>query len=76
MDDTLLIDAVERFLNGEMSPEESYFEEIRKNNPDVDQAVVEQIFFIHELVISSVVFSRSLSCLLTSPATSFSWISE
>lgn len=50
MDDTLLIDAVERFLNGEMSPEEkTYFEEIRKNNPDVDQAVVEQIFFIHEL---------------------------
>ena len=50
MDDTLLIDAVERFLNGEMSPEEkTYFEEIRKNNPDVDQSVVEQIFFIHEL---------------------------
>lgn len=50
MEDTLLIDAVERFLNGEMSPEEkTYFEEIRKNNPDVDQAVVEQIFFIHEL---------------------------
>ncbi|MEO6582794.1 MAG: serine protease [Ferruginibacter sp.] len=50
MEDTLLIDAVERFLNGEMSSEENrYFEEIRKNNPDVDQAVVEQIFFINEL---------------------------
>lgn len=50
MEDTLLIDAVERFIRGEMSTEEkTYFEEIRKNNPDIDQAVVEQIFFMTEL---------------------------
>lgn len=50
MEDTLLIDAVERFVNGEMSPEEKiYFEDLRKNNPELDQAVVEQIFFLNEL---------------------------
>ncbi len=50
MEDTLLIDAVERFVNGEMSPEElDFFEQIRKNNPDLDQAVVEHIFFLGEL---------------------------
>lgn len=50
MEDTLLIDAVERFVNNEMSAEERiYFEELRKNNPELDQAVVEQMFFINEL---------------------------
>ncbi len=50
MEDTLLIDAAERFAKGEMSAEEkAFFEEIRKNNPDVDQLVVEQIFFLNEL---------------------------
>lgn len=50
MEDTLLIDAAERFVKGEMSPEEKiYFEDLRKNNPDLDQAVVEQIFFLNEL---------------------------
>lgn len=50
MEDTLLIDAAERFANGEMSAEEkTFFEEIRKNNPDVDQLVVEQIFFLNEI---------------------------
>jgi S1-C subfamily serine protease len=50
MEDTLLIDAVERFVRDQMSPEEkTYFEEIRKNNPELDQAVVEQIFFLNEL---------------------------
>ena len=50
MEDTLLIDAAERFVNGEMSPEERvYFEDLRKNNPELDQAVVEQIFFLNQL---------------------------
>lgn len=50
MEDTLLIDAAERFVNGEMSPEEKiYFEDLRKNNPELDQAVVEQIFFLNQL---------------------------
>lgn len=50
MEDTLLIDAVERFVNGEMSAQEKiYFEDLRKNNPELDQAVVEQLFFLNEL---------------------------
>lgn len=50
MDDILLLDAVERYMNGEMSAEErTFFEEIRKNNPEVDQMVVEHTFFLNEL---------------------------
>ncbi|MEO6537271.1 MAG: serine protease [Ferruginibacter sp.] len=50
MEDTLLIDAVERFVKGEMSPQEKiYFEDLRKNNAELDQAVVEQLFFLNEL---------------------------
>ena len=50
MEDTLLIDAVERFVNGEMTPQEKiYFEDLRKNNPELDQAVVEHLFFLNEL---------------------------
>lgn len=50
MDDILLLDAVERYMNGEMSAEErTFFEEIRKNNPEVDQLVVEHTFFLNEL---------------------------
>ena len=50
MEDTLLIDAVERFANGEMSVQEkTYFEDLRKNNPELDQAVVEYLFFMNEI---------------------------
>lgn len=50
MEDTLLIDAVERFLRREMPVEEkTYFEGLRKNNPELDQRVVEHIFFLNEL---------------------------
>ncbi len=50
MDDLLLIEAVERYLKGEMSPKErTFFEEIRKNDPSIDQMVVEQTFLFHEL---------------------------
>ena len=50
MDDTLLIDAVERFVNGEMSEQERiYFEDLRKNNPELDQSVVEHMFFLNQL---------------------------
>ncbi len=49
MEDILLIDAAERFANGEMSKEEQiYFEDLRKNNPELDQAVVEQLFFLKQ----------------------------
>ena len=50
MEDTLLIDAAERFARGEMTAEEKiFFEELRKKNPELDQLVVEQLFFLNEL---------------------------
>lgn len=50
MDELLLIEAVERYLKGDMTPKEKgFFEEIRKNNPAVDQLVVEHTFLFHEL---------------------------
>ncbi len=50
MEDTLLIDAIERFVNGEMSKQEKiYFEDLRKNNPELDQAVVDQMYFLNQL---------------------------
>ena len=50
MDDILLINAVERYRKGEMSPQEiTFFEELRKNNPDIDQLAAEHTFFLAEL---------------------------
>lgn len=50
MDELLLIETVERYLKGEMSAKErSFFEEIRKNDPALDQVVVEHTFLLHEL---------------------------
>jgi len=50
MDDILLLDAVERYLKGEMSAEEKTFlEELRKTNPEVDQMVVEHTFFLNQV---------------------------
>jgi hypothetical protein len=50
MDELLLLEAVERYLKGEMTPKESaFFEEIRKNDAAVDQLVVEHTFLLHEL---------------------------
>ena len=64
MEDTLLIDAAERFVNGEMSAEEKiYFEDLRKNNPELDQAVVEQIFLLNQL--ESFSQRKNLKTLLT-----------
>lgn len=50
MDDILILDAIERYRKGEMSAQElTFFEEMRKNNPEIDQLVVEQGFFLNEL---------------------------
>jgi S1-C subfamily serine protease len=50
MEDAILLDAVERYLNGEMNlQEKSYFEELRKSNAEVDQLVVEHQFFLSKL---------------------------
>ncbi len=50
MDDILLLEAAERYLRGEMSEQERiYFEDLRKNNPEIDQLMVEHSYFINEL---------------------------
>jgi S1-C subfamily serine protease len=50
MEDILIIDAVERYLRDEMSKEEKiFFEELRKNNPEVDQLVVEHSMFLSQI---------------------------
>ena len=50
MDDILLLDAIERYKKGEMTAQErTFFEEMRKNNPDIDQMAVEHTFFLNEL---------------------------
>jgi serine protease Do len=50
MDETLLLDAIERYRKGEMSPQEiTFLEELRKNNPDIDQLAAEHNFFLAEL---------------------------
>jgi serine protease Do len=47
MEDTALLEAVERYIRGEMLPEEKeFFEHVRKTNPDVDQLVVEHSLFL------------------------------
>jgi len=49
-DDIRILEAVERYITGEMSPDERvYFEQLRKSNPEVDQAVVEHTFFLQQL---------------------------
>lgn len=50
MDRLQLLDAVERYLGNEMSPEERHsFEELRKTNPEVDLFVVEHSLFVNQL---------------------------
>ncbi len=50
MDDILLLEAIERYLNGEMNTEErDYFEALRKKTPEIDQMVVEHNMFLHQM---------------------------
>ncbi len=50
MEDIVLLDAVERYLRGEMTAEErTYLEEMRKSNPEIDQMVVEHTYFLNEV---------------------------
>lgn len=50
MEDVKIIEAVERYITGQMSPDERvYFEQLRKTNPEVDQAVVEHTFFLQQM---------------------------
>ncbi len=50
MDDVLLLEAAERYLNGGMTSDEAAsFELLRKNNPEADQLVVEHIYFLQSI---------------------------
>jgi S1-C subfamily serine protease len=50
MDDIKIIDTVERYIRGEMTPDERlYFEQLRKTNPEVDQLVVEHTLFLQQM---------------------------
>jgi S1-C subfamily serine protease len=50
MQDVQLLDAIERFLRGEMTPEEmASFEQLRKSNPEVDEKVVEHTMFLQQV---------------------------
>jgi len=50
MEDILLLETIERYLNGSMLPEEkTYFEQLRKNTPEIDQMVVEHKLFLMQI---------------------------
>jgi len=50
MEDILLLQAIERYLDGTMLPaEKAYFEQLRKNTPEIDQMVVEHNMFLHQM---------------------------
>ena len=49
MEEISLFESIEKFLKNEMDESERvYFEEMRKNNPELDQQIVEYIYFIKE----------------------------
>jgi len=50
MEDILLLETIERYLSGNMLPEEkTYFEQLRKNTPEIDQMVVEHKLFLQQM---------------------------
>lgn len=50
MEDNKILEAVDRYISGQMSPDERvYFEQLRKTNPEIDQAVVEHTFFLQQM---------------------------
>src|SRR5258705_2712744 len=50
MDDIKILDAVEKYIRGEMNPDERlYFENLRKTNSEIDQLVVEHTLFLQQM---------------------------
>ena len=50
MDDIKILDAVERYIRGEMNPDERlHFETLRKSNTEIDQLVVEHTLFLQQM---------------------------
>jgi serine protease Do len=50
LNDIRILDAVERYILGEMNPEERlHFETLRKSNSEIDQLVVEHTLFLQQM---------------------------
>lgn len=50
MSELNMLETVERYIRGEMNPDERmHFEQLRKTNAEVDQLVVEHTFFLQQL---------------------------
>jgi serine protease Do len=50
IEDIKILEAVERYISGQMSPDERvYFEQLRKTNPEIDQMVVEHTYFLQQM---------------------------
>lgn len=50
MEDIKILDAVERYIKGEMNPDERLqFENLRKTNSEIDQLVVEHTLFLQQM---------------------------
>jgi len=50
MDDLKMLDSVERYIRGEMTPDERlYFEQLRKTSTEIDQLVVEHTLFLQQM---------------------------
>lgn len=50
MEEIHILEIVEKYLNGELTPEElAHFEQLRKSNPELDQQVVAQTMFYNKL---------------------------
>jgi hypothetical protein len=50
MEDILLLNTIERYLEGRMlEDEKSFFEQLRLNNPSIDQMVVEHKLFLQQM---------------------------
>lgn len=50
IEDIKILEAVERYISGQMTPDERvYFESLRKSNPEIDQLVVEHTFFLQQM---------------------------
>jgi serine protease Do len=48
MEERVLLESIERYIRGEMLPEErKFFDDLRKSNPGIDQLVVEHTVFLH-----------------------------
>jgi serine protease Do len=48
--DIMILDSVERYIRGEMNPDERlYFENLRKTNSEIDQLVVEHTLFLQQI---------------------------